>query len=141
VTGNLLVFVQTNRFIEGEPQYAVSESAAFPIPTASTPEIIRLGHRILEKIFKPGFRYKKTGVMLFGIECAGNQRLRLLDSPAASPRGEALMRVMDRINARWGRDTVAMAACGIKREWRMKQGHRSPRYTTAWDELPMVLAG
>lgn len=37
-----------------------------------------------------------------------------MDSPATSPRSEALMRVMDRINFRWGRDTVPMAACSPK---------------------------
>ncbi len=140
VAGNVLVFVQTNRFHQGAPQYAASECAALPVPTASTPDILRLGQRVLERLFRPGFAYKKTGIMLFGIEPAGARRLSLLESPGRSLRSERLMRIMDGINARWGRDTLAFAASGTARTWNMKQKRRSPRYTTSWDDIPLVKA-
>ncbi|HCR12129.1 MAG TPA: hypothetical protein DIU49_02125 [Desulfovibrio sp.] len=34
--------------------------------------------------------------------------------PAPDPKAERPMAVMDRANARWGRDTLRLAACGIK---------------------------
>ncbi len=141
VAGNILVFVQTNRFIAGEPQYAVSDTAAFAVPTADTAAVIRQGQSVLERIFKPGFRYKKTGVMLYGLEPAAARRGSLLESPRDAARSRALMQVVDGINARHGRDAVTFAATGIDRPWRMRQGSRSPRYTTVWDELPVVRAG
>jgi DNA polymerase V len=141
VAGNVLVFVQTNRFVAGAPQYAVSDTAAFPVPTADTREIIRLAQAVLARIFKPGLRYKKAGVMLFGIEPAAARRGNLLESAADAARSRELMRVVDGINARHGRDAVTFAAAGIARPWRMNQGSRSPRYTTVWDELPLVRAG
>ncbi|NDY58505.1 Y-family DNA polymerase [Desulfovibrio sulfodismutans] len=140
VAGNILVFVQTNRFVAGEPQYAVSDTAAFAVPTAATPEIIRLGQAVLGRIFRPGFRYKKTGVMLFGLEPAANCRGSLLENPRETARARALMCVVDGINARHGRDALTFAASGLARPWRMKQGRRSPRYTTVWDEIPVVRA-
>ncbi len=32
-------------------------------------------------------------------------------------------------------DTLKFAAVGTKRDWKMRQELRSPRYTTRWDEL------
>ena len=50
-----------------------------------------------------------------------------------------LMRVMDQINARMGRGTLKLASEGFKQPWKMKQGNKSPNYTTYWDELICVM--
>ncbi len=39
-----------------------------------------------------------------------------------------------------GRDTIRLAACGIKQDWKMKQAARSPHDTIFWEELPEVKA-
>jgi len=134
----LLVFIQTNNFIEGEPQYWSSQSAALAPPTAHTPHIVRTGREILERIFKTGYRYKKVGVMLSGIEAEATAQFSLLPSPGE--KGKNLMAALDRINAKWGRETLFMAAVGTERAWSMRQNHRSPRYTTVWGEIPVVKA-
>nr|WP_272913122.1 DUF4113 domain-containing protein [Solidesulfovibrio fructosivorans] len=51
------------------------------------------------------------------------------------------MATMDAINARFGRDMICLAACGVEQGWKMKQAARSPRYTTAWGELAVAKAG
>ncbi|MGE4539060.1 MAG: Y-family DNA polymerase [Desulfovibrio sp.] len=135
------VWVQTNTFIEGEPQYANSAYAALPVATAHTAAIIRAAIRVLERIFRKGYRYKKAGIMLSGLERLKSRQLSLLEpEPEAGGRGERLMRVLDAINDRFGRDALKFAACGIEQDWRMKQALRSPRYTTSWQELPEVKA-
>jgi len=48
------------------------------------------------------------------------------------------MEAVDGVNARWGRDTVRSAAVGYEQTWRTRVAHRSPRYTTHWDELLCV---
>lgn len=56
------------------------------------------------------------------------------------------MVAMDALNNRLGRDSVrlgstAAASNGAEvRVWATKQERRSPRYTTRWDEMPVVLA-
>jgi DNA polymerase V len=50
------------------------------------------------------------------------------------------MGAVDRVNAKWGRETVFLAACGVARPWGMRQALRSPRYTLAWAELPVARA-
>jgi len=57
------------------------------------------------------------------------------------PRQEALMQALDAANARWGRDTLTFAATGLGRPWKMRQHHKSRRYTTSWAELAEAKTG
>lgn len=141
VAGGVSVWVQTNSFIAGEPQYAKTAFAALPVATAHTAELLRVALGVLEGLFRPGFRYKKVGVMLAPLEPRDNRQGSLLaPAPTALARGEGLMAALDAVNARWGRDALRLAACGTDRTWRMRQAARSPRYTTAWTELPVAMA-
>ena len=94
---------------------------------------------MLERIFRPGFRYKKVGVLLSAIEPAAKAQLSLLPDPVG-PQGRKLMATLDAVNAKWGRDTLFSAAAGVERPWRMRQAKRSPRYTTCWEELAVAKA-
>ncbi len=85
-----------------------------------------------------GFRYAKAGVLL-------DDLCRPEDAPptlfaATAPRSDALMGAMDRVNAKYGRNTLFPAAAGIERAWKLRAAHHSPRYTTRLDELPRVRA-
>ena len=62
----------------------------------------------------------------------------LFDGPRE--RSAALMRVMDQLNARYGRGTIFPAAMGVERSWRQRAEHHSPRYTTRLSDLPRVRA-
>jgi DNA polymerase V len=47
------------------------------------------------------------------------------------------MQAMDQVNLKMGSGTLRPAANGTRPgHWKMAQDHRSPRYTTRWDELP-----
>jgi len=61
----------------------------------------------------------------------------LFDRPDDA-RSQARMRALDKLNRRFGRDTIGYAAAGINRGWTMQRGSLSPRYTTSWDELLVV---
>jgi len=61
----------------------------------------------------------------------------LFDQPD-TPTRKRLMRVLDGLNARYGRDTVTHAASGRRREWKLRSDRLSPRYTTDWEELLSV---
>ena len=48
---------------------------------------------------------------------------------------------MDKLNATLGSDTVRILGAGPKdAAWRLRAEHRSPRWTTRWDELPTATA-
>ena len=51
------------------------------------------------------------------------------------------MQALDGINARWGRDTLRLAAEGTAQTWQMKRTYLSPHYTTDWKGLPVARAG
>ena len=54
---------------------------------------------------------------------------------------ERAWKTMDSLNATLGRDTVRLLSAGPKAAaWKLRAEHRSPRWTTRWDQLPKVRA-
>jgi DNA polymerase V len=86
-------------------------------------------HRALERIYRPGYSYHRTGVVLSNLTLDAFLPADLFALPP-DPRQQRLMKTVDHINARFGRDTVHLAATANERRWCMKQEHLSPRYTT-----------
>jgi len=48
------------------------------------------------------------------------------------------MATLDRINHRMGSGTMQLLGEGISKDWSMRRGNMSQRYTTEWDELAVV---
>ncbi len=134
-----LVFVRTNQFREDEPQYANSSSVELPVPTADTTELIYQAGLAVERLYRPGYRYKRAGVMLTDLVQDTFSQPLFWDRCDRS-RAARLMRAVDRVNLRMGAGTVQHAALGIDPYWRMRQRYRSPGYTTRWDQLLQVNA-
>ena len=142
------VFIQTGRYNDKHPQYKNSFTYTLPESTHDTRHLVHYAEQALQKIFKPGFHYQKCGVIVSGLTPEDNRQLTLFEadeivqetpSPTAKPGAQtSLMKIMDEVNYRFGRDTLKVASCGTTADWHMRQAHRSPRYTTRWDELPVV---
>jgi len=133
-----MVFVQTNPFRPQDAQYARERMLALPVATADTGTIIAAAQRALGAIWRPGFHYKKADVMLLELVKADRAQSGLFDRPDDA-RSQARMRALDKLNRRFGRDTVSFAAAGVRRRgWSMQRGSLSPRYTTSWNELLIV---
>lgn len=145
--GVLTAFIMTGHFAGG-PKYYNSATRELPVASALTPELIAAALEGLERIYKPGYPYRKAGVLLSGIVPAGAVQRSFFDklgrptAPTKNPRrrGERLMKTLDRINDELGSDTVHYAATGTRKVWSMCQSHRSRRFTTSWRELPVVRA-
>ncbi len=138
VASHLTIFIMTNPHKKG-PQYCNAFTAGLPVPNAHTPDWIALALRTLDRIYKPGYVYKKAGVMITGIERAAARQCSLLEPEGKeAAQRQNLMRVLDGVNQKWGRDTLQYAAAGLGRPWRMRQLRKSSRFTTSWLELPRV---
>jgi DNA polymerase V len=138
MTSHLMVFVMTNRFSTTRPFYGQSASTRLPYPTDYTPDLIRAAVQLLDRIYQPGFRYQKCGVMLMDLSPAAYHRRDLFDTRDQA-RQASLMRALDRLNADHGARTVHVGNLGGSRpSWAMRQAFRSPCYTTRWAELPVV---
>jgi DNA polymerase V len=136
-TSRLMVFVHTDRFRPGDPQHNAVQPVALPVATADSGRLIGAALGALAALYRPGFRYKKAGVILLDLIPAGNVTAGLFEAPD-SVASQARMRAIDALNRRFGRDTVTFAAAGARRALRLRSAFRSPRYTTRWDELLRV---
>jgi DNA polymerase V len=91
----------------------------------------------LRGIFVPGRRYKKSGVLFYGLESGENAPGDLF-APRENGEDAGLFSVVDRINAKYGRGTLFTLGEGTQKTWQMKRTLLSPDYTTSWDQLLKV---
>jgi DNA polymerase V len=142
VTGAVLVFIKTNRFKAHAPQYSGSLVVPLCNPSDDTCAITAAAVHGLQHIYRLGFSYHKAGVMLMQLTPKVNYQGTLFDNGVARARSAKLMQAMDAVNKTWGRGTLrvgsmgSMGTPGNGRQWAMRAGNRSPRYTTDWLELP-----
>lgn len=138
VAGSLQVFIQTAPHGGHTPQHAPACVVPLPYPSDDTRLLIDAALRGLRQIFQPGFRYYKAGVMLLDIAPPTALTGDLFSAPSA-PANSALMQVLDRANHRFGPHTLRFAASTSRTErWLMRQEHKSPAYTTCWQDIPSV---
>jgi DNA polymerase V len=133
------VFIETDAFRE-ETQYRNFATAGLAVPSAYTPDIIRASESALAGIWRPGFSYKKAGVMLSGVLPDARVQLDAFAYDGGIRVKQSVMKAMDSINVRMGRNKVFYAAQGTEKTWGMRQKRLSKRFTTRWDEIPTVKA-
>jgi DNA polymerase V len=138
VSAAIQVYIQTNRFKESDLQYSEGLLVPLPDPTDDTRLLTSAATLGLGLIFKPGYQYKKAGIMLTLISDKAKRQQTLFDDPLQRAQSAKLMAAMDAINAEFGRDTVKTGANGTEKRWAMRSENRSPRFTTRWDELPIA---
>lgn len=111
VASSVGVFLNTNAFREDLAQYWNYQEARLVTPSNSTITLVQAASDVLQKIYRPGYRYKKAGVIvmeigpgspiqqdLFDINAEQFQKLRRLD------------KVIDRINKLHGTETIVLGA-------------------------------
>ena len=143
VAGAVYVFIQGNRFRPTGPQgHAGHAGTMVPLeqPSDDNRALTTAAWAGLQRIHRAGCAYKKCGVMLVDISARQQRQATLFSTAAGRSQSEKLMAAMDAINHTWGRGTLRTAAAGLSQQaqWAMLSEHRSPRYTTRWDELPVV---
>jgi DNA polymerase V len=138
VAANVCVFIQTNPFKEKSPQYQRSLVVPMGEPTCDTVKLVNAAMRGLKAIYRVGYSYKKSGVLLMGLQPKDAIQFSLFDDVAEQDKSNKLMSVMDTINRRMGKGSMTIAASGTQQRWAMRRDSKSPNYTTDWDELPVA---
>jgi DNA polymerase V len=133
--GAVSIFVTTSRFIKNK--YFNSHTTEFAIPTNDTTELIQAAISSIEKLYRKGCQFKKCGVILIGLVPESQMQRGLFDN-VEREKAARLMQAIDTINAKVD-SPVRWAVEGINQPWQVKFKRRSSRYTTRWDELPMVV--
>jgi DNA polymerase V len=135
----LSVFLRTSPFSDHikDPYYANSISTSLSQPSADTRDFMSLASKLLDKIWRDGYRYAKAGVMLSDFYDDGVYQGSLFEPAPPSYYNNTLMSTIDKLNNS-GKGKIWFASQGTKQDWSMKRGMLSPRYTTHWQELPKV---
>ena len=77
----------------------------------------------IRAIYRPGFNFAKTGVMLLDLQDGDIEQRELDLEPESAAHGQ-LMSALDKLNDRYGRGTVVLASAGLKgpkRDFEMRQ--------------------
>ena len=137
VTNVMNLFLLTNHFNKKDPQYSNSIKIQFEYPTNDTIFIVKKALQGLGKIYRPGYRYKKAGVIMLNLSPSSNiQGLFELNKQ----KSDYLMKSFDSINSRYGSTTIHTAAEGVNnKSWSMQRQKISPSYTTRFSDLLEVI--
>ncbi len=137
VSAAVYVFIQTNRFNKDQ-QYNAGLTVPMLEPTDDTLTLTAAALAGLEVIYRSGYRYKKAGVMLTLLSDKQARQASIFDNLVVTQRSTKLMAALDTINCDHGHGMVRSGVSGFTQCWAMRNENRSPRYTTRWDELPVV---
>lgn len=140
------VFLNTNFFREDLPQYWQFKEVNLPTASNSSITIVHAANEILADIYKPGYKYKKAGVIVMGIAATSPIQLNLFDINAERfEKLKTLDKVIDRINKVNGTETVILAAQQYRQKNEqgkadvfanaIKHDFRSKNPTTRWSDI------
>ena len=138
VAASVCVYIRTNPFNEKEPQYQRSMIVPLGQPSDDTMKLVSAALMGLKAIYRTGYRYKKTGVLLMGLQSKGTVQATLFDDTAKQAKSASMMSVMDAVNRKMGQGSMTIAASGISHRWAMRRERKTPNYTTDWNELPVA---
>ncbi|MEM6766568.1 MAG: Y-family DNA polymerase [Bacteroidota bacterium] len=133
----LTVYARSGQYEDRYKSGKDSFSLTLPEATNVTPHLVSYAMKALEKIFEPGKRYKKAGVILTDLVSSESIQLSVFDE-APTQSDQRLMHLLDDLNEKMGKGKVFIAKEGVDKGWRMKSEMRSPNYTTNWQQIPEI---
>lgn len=123
------VVLRTSRYEDTERLYAESTGCALSCHTDDTRVFTAAATALLDSIYRPGYRYRKVGVLLADLLPAEEVQ-PTFEHPDAAP--SPLMEVLDKLqksghNIRFANTSTTPLA---------QKAHVSPAFTTSWNDLP-----
>ena len=130
------VFVRTSPFNQNKPQHSGIKTIELFTPTNDTRDILTATKKGLLPIFKSGYDYAKAGIILNKFSDETIRQQLLFKDPNSPKENTEFMRYIDKMNAY---ETQVYFASQNTKKWSpMKQNMTSPKYTTNWNQLPVV---
>ena len=120
--------------------YPSSTSLALSSPSLSSIDLSKAALSCLTLLYQEGHIYKKAGVLLSGLLSHEQHSFTLFDDPKRFAKQSSLMTTFDSLRSHFGKEALFLGGKGIHSKWKSNCSKRSPRYTTSWDDLPIVLA-
>ena len=131
----MAVYVTTSRFIKN--RYFNQCTVELDIATSDTAELIKNACDCIDRLYRKGYAYKKCGIVFSNLVSENCIQMDLFDRTDRF-KSRRLMQAVDAVNVRFDK-SLRWAAEGLSQPWMVKFNRRSNRYTTCWNELPVLL--
>ena len=118
--------------------YANSKNIDLPIRTNDSIVIIKQALGALKSIYKKGYRYQKTGIILSDLKDADIYSKNLFSTINNDEKRIKLMQAIDNTNIKYGRNALSIAEARLKKKWNTKRQYSSKIDTACFDFLPTV---
>tara|TARA_B100000780_G_scaffold279192_1_gene256330 strand:- start:7326 stop:8624 length:1299 start_codon:yes stop_codon:yes gene_type:complete len=136
---SVIVFIRTSPF-DKHLFLSRSEKIDLAILTDDSMILSRACIDALKKIFTKGYRYQKAGVVFSGL-VNNNEYGQNLFVEKGSQKSNSLMKAIDSMNVKFGRNSLTLADSGVGHCWKMRRDHSSKIDTSHFDFLPTVKSG
>ena len=100
--------------------------------------LIKQALTALENIYKTGYRYQKTGIVLSGLKDVNAYNKNLFSTINNEEKRIKLMQAIDYTNIKYGRNALSIAQAGTKKKWNIKRQYSSKIDTACFALLPAV---
>jgi len=137
VVSRILLFVFTNPFKDNINNDYRSVIIPLEYPTDNTLDLVSITCKVMSKILKDGYGYKKAGVIFTEIS-RKEETSGVLFYERDLFKEASLMKSLDDVNTKYGRDTLVTASQGIDKI-KYNMNNLSPKYTTSWDDIIKVI--
>jgi len=137
-TKRITIFIRTSPFQKDKNYYANSKDIDLPIRTNDSIELVKQALFVLKCIYRAGYKYQKSGIVLSGLSDVDVYKKNLFSSINSEEKRTKLMKVIDYTNIKYGRHTLSIAQAGLKKKWNIKRQHSSKIDTTCFNFLPIV---
>ena len=134
----ITVFIRTSPFLMKNDYYANSKNVDLPTRTNDSIILIKQALNALESIYKEGYRYQKTGIILSGLKDADTYNKNLFSTINNDEKRIKLMQAIDRTNIKYGNDALSIAQARLKKKWNVKKQYSSKIDTACFDLLPVI---
>lgn len=129
-------YLTTNHFRKNDKQYRNSITMDLEDYSDYLPDFIKAADKGIRQIYKEGFKYKKTSVMLTDLKTSKEITPDLFTMN--DPRKKMVQESINNINSRYGKGTIGCNLQIKKDKWSMKRKLLSPEYTTKWYDIPNI---
>jgi DNA polymerase V len=136
----ITIFIRTSPFQTNRNYYANSKSIELPIRTNDSIVLVKNALNVLESIYKNGYQYQKTGIILSSLKDVSSFNKNLFSEISDEEKRVKLMEAIDYTNIKYGRHALSIAQAGVKKMWNIKRQHSSKIDTACFNFLPTVRA-
>ena len=135
----ITVTIMTNKHREDLPQYFNTAGIRLETPSCDSMEIVQTALKALRSIYKEGYKYKKSAVIVSDILRQNEIQPTLFDDIIRKKTHIKLSNVIDKINQTNGIGTMKLAVQGnTQNKWGLKREYISPNYVTNFKEILKV---